>query len=63
MKRSRNIYHYQYRKCERSEETIKKNKILDACIIGDGDIFREIKSLRSSGQVASTSMVGVQKNI
>ena len=63
MKRSRNIYHYQYRKCERSEETIKKNKILDACINGDGDLFREIKSLRNSGQVVSSSMDGVQKDI
>ena len=27
MKRSRNVYHYQYRKCEKSEELIKKNKL------------------------------------
>ena len=63
MKRSRNIYHYQYRKCERSEETIRKNKVLDACINGEGDIFQEIKSLRKSAQVVSTSMDGVQNNI
>ena len=63
MKRSRNIYHYQYRKCERSQETIKKNKVLDACINGEGDIFKEIKSFRNSAQTVSTSMDGVQQNI
>ena len=63
MKRSRNIYHYQHRKCVKSEEIIKKNKVLDACINGDGDIFKEIKSLRNSVQVVATSMDGVQDNI
>ena len=63
MKRSRNIYHYQYKKCEKYEETIKKNKVLDACINGDGDLFKEIKSLRKTAQVASNSMDGVRNNI
>ena len=63
MKRSRNVYHYQYRKCEKSEETIKKNKILDACLNGDGDLFQQIKLLRKSGQVVSTSMDGIKDDI
>ena len=63
MKRTRNLYHYQYRKCEKSEETIKKNKLLDACLNGDGDIFKQIKLLRKSGQVVSTSMDGIKTDI
>ena len=31
MKRTRNVYHYHIRKCRRSQETVKKNKLLDAC--------------------------------
>ena len=46
-----------------SQETIKKNKVLDACINGEGDIFKEIKSFRNSAQTVSTSMDGVQQNI
>ena len=63
MKRSRNVYHYQYRKCEKSEETIKKNKLLDACLNGDGDLFEQIKLHRKSGQVVSTTMDGIDNDI
>ena len=37
--------------------------MLDACINGDGDIFKEIKTLRNSAQAVSTSMDGVENNI
>ena len=30
MKRTRNLYHYQIRKCKKAEENVKKNKLLDA---------------------------------
>ena len=63
MKRTRNLYHYQYKKCAKSEAIIKKNKVLDACINGDGDIFKEVKALRKSTEVVSSSMDGVQDNI
>ena len=46
MKRTRNIYHYQIRKCRRSVETVKKNKLLNACVNGNGEIFDELKKLR-----------------
>ena len=63
MKRTRNVYHFQYRKCRKAEELIKKNKLLDACINGNGDIFLEIKKLRKSKPVVATSMDGVTDNI
>ena len=63
MKRSRNIYHYEYRKCIKSKELIRKNKILDSCINGNGDLFSEIKAMRKCDQVVATSMDGVTKDI
>ena len=46
MKRTRNVYHYHIRKCRRSQETVKKNKLLDACVNGGGEIFTELKKMR-----------------
>ena len=34
MKRTRNLYHYAIRKCKKSVEQIKKNKLLDAMLKG-----------------------------
>ena len=48
MKRSRNQYHRELKKCQKAEMTIKKSKLLNACLNGDGDLFKEIKSLRRS---------------
>ena len=63
MKRSRNIYHYQHRKCSKSVEMIRKNKILDSCINGDGDIFEEIKAMRKHSKVTASCMDGVTEDI
>ena len=63
MKRSRNIYHHEFRKCSRSKELIRKNKILDSCINGDGDLFEEIKAMRKCNQVVATTMDGVTQDI
>ena len=46
MKRTRNLYHYAIRKCKKSVEQIKKNKLLDACISGKGSIFDEFRKIR-----------------
>ena len=58
MKRCRNIYHYQIRKCKNAENSIRRNKLLDACLNGNGDVFKEIKALRKSKPVIATSMDG-----
>ena len=63
MKRTRNIYHYQFKKCKRAEEMVKKNKLLDACLNGGGDIFQEIKQIRNTRQVAATTIDDVKENI
>ena len=64
MKRSRNIYHYQHRKCMRSEESIRKNKLIEACLSNSGgNISKEIKSMRRVKQLVATSVAGVKENI
>ena len=63
MKRSKNKYHHEFKKCRKAEEKIKKSKLLDACLNGGGDLFKEIKSMRKSNSVVATSMDGVQNNV
>ena len=63
MKKTRNVFHFQYRKCKKAEEMITKNKLLDACINGNGDIFKELKNLRKAKPAVATSMDGVTDNI
>ena len=46
MKRSRNVYHYQIRKCRRVEEFIRNKNIIENCISSDTDLFAEIKRQR-----------------
>ena len=53
MKRTRNIYHYNIRKCKKAENSIRRNRLLDACINGNGDIFKEIKKMRKSAPVVA----------
>ena len=59
-KRTRNMYHYQYRK---TEGKIVKNKLVDACINGNGDIFKEIKKIHAAKPAIATSMDGTKENI
>ena len=63
MKKTRNVYHFQFRKCKKAENAIIKNKLLDACINGNGDIFKEIKKLRKSKPNVATSMDGEKEDI
>ena len=63
MKRSRNVYHYQIRKLKKSQDQIKKNKLLDACINGDNDLFKEIKKIRNTKPCVADSIDGVKEGI
>ena len=63
MKKTRNIFHFQYRKCKKAENLIVKNKLLDACINGNGDLFTEIKKLRKSKPIVATCMDGEKNDI
>ena len=63
MKRCRNVYHYQIRKLKKSENLIKRNKLLDACLNGDNNIFKEIKKLRHHEADIASTVDGVSENI
>ena len=63
IKKLRNQYHYQYKKCEKSQQKIQKSKLLSACMGGGGDLFKEIKALRKSDPVVATSIDGVTEDV
>ena len=63
MKKTRNLYHYQYRKCRNAEEKIKRDKLLNACLGDGGDLFEQIKALRKSPSGIATSIDGVSADI
>ena len=51
------------RKCKRAKENIARNKIVDACMNNNGDLFKELKKLRSSRPTIAKSMDGKTKDI
>ena len=63
MKRTRNIFHYAVRKCRKSEEKIKSNKLLEACLNNDQNIFEEIKKLRKCKNSTANSIDGKTNNV
>ena len=63
MKRTRNRYHMEYKKCQKAELSIKKTKLLDACLNGNGDLFREIKKMRKTKTVVADKVDGITDDI
>ena len=63
MKRTRNVYHLQIRKCKKAADVLRRNALLDACINGKGDIFSEIRKMRKSPSSAVNSIDGVSQDI
>ena len=63
MKQTRNRYHYEIKKCCKAQEKVKRSKLLDSCINGDGDIFKEIKAMRKCKTTVPSSMDGVTENV
>ena len=63
MKRTRNVYHMMIRKCKKSEENMKRIKLINGCVGGDGNLFEEIKKMRKTEQMVATSMDGEKKYI
>jgi hypothetical protein len=49
MKKTKNTFLYQIRRCRRVDEFIKNQKIIENCLESDEDLFNEIKKQRSSG--------------
>ena len=60
MKRTRNRYHFEYRKCLKLEEKIRKNKLLDSCLNKGADLFTEIKAMRKTDPIIASTMDGSQ---
>ena len=63
MKKTRNKYHYEYKKCCKADLKIKSSKLLDSCLNGGGDLFKQIKHMRKCKPVVATSMDGVKTDI
>lgn len=64
MKRTRNIYHMNIRKCKRAFNKIKADNFLNACVNGDIDLFKEIKRNRqSSNSNIPSNIDGIKTNI
>ena len=42
---------------------MKRSKLLDVCLGGEGDLFSELKKLRQTRSVVATSMDGARDNI
>ena len=59
-KPTRNRYHYEYKKCLKIEEKIRKNKLLNSCINMGGNIFTELKAIRKSVPIIASKMDGNQ---
>ena len=53
-----NIFHLVLRKCRKSEDKIKSNKLLEACLNNDKNIFDEIKNLRKCNTDVVNSIDG-----
>ena len=62
MKKSRNLYHYQFKKCVKAEDKFKKSKLLN-CLNGEGDIFQEIKKFRNVKPTVASVIDGKSDNI
>ena len=63
MKKTRNQYHYQIRKNRKMNDIKEKNRLLNACMNNNGDIFDEIKKLRKVHPTVSTMIDGVSYKI
>ena len=58
MRRTRNIFHYQIKKCKRAKDQIRKEKLLSAVLDpgSDVDLFKEIKSMRRAKATAANKI-------
>ena len=63
MKRTRNIYHLQIRKSKKAADVLKRNRLLDACINGKGDIYTEIRKMRKCPGSVVNAIDGVSTGI
>ena len=58
MKKTRNQFHYQIRKCKRVESFIKNRKLVENSLEGENDIFAEIRRHRGKDTEESVTIDG-----
>ena len=65
MQRTKNIYHYQVKKCKKAEDQIKKDKLLSALLDPDSeiDLFKEIKNMRKANTLSANKIDDKTENI
>ena len=63
LKRTRSIYHYQIRECKKMKQTLETNTLLAACLLGNGDLFKEIRKIRNSNPTLAYVIDGVYDEI
>ena len=63
MKKTRNRYHFQIRNCRKAADMLKRDKLLNACITSEGDIFHELKKLRKIKDTVPITIDGTKDNI
>ena len=63
MKRTRNVYHLMIRKCRKSRDRIKANKLLQACLDDNKNIFEEVRKLRRCKPSEVTNVDGFTNNV
>ena len=49
MARSRNLYHYAVRRAKRNADYLKAKKLFEASMVGDVQLLKEMKRVRSGG--------------
>ena len=62
MKKTRNEYHINIRKCKKLEKFIINNKLIENCFQNDLDLFAEIKKARKIKPDIAASIDGVSGN-
>ena len=65
MRRTKNIFHYQVKKCKKAEEQIRKQKLLSAVLDPDSDVdlFKEMKNMRRSKATTANKIDDKIENI
>ena len=64
MKKTRNVYHFQIRKCKKMKDILKKNTFLRACIDNKNTgLFKAIRSQRRSAPTVANTIDGKSEGI
>ena len=57
------MYHLQIRKSKKAADVLKRNRLLDACISGKGNIYKEIRKMRKCPGSVVNAIDGLSSGI